>query len=161
RTGGDTRLYTPRRSARSRLGAAASCPFCADRPVGAVADRRSRTRFRAIENRIPVAPPRRPAGCGGGRVDRRSSSANRPVPSADRSRPYRGTCQRADARPDRQPGADPARPLMRIAVLVPAPDYPEPWRWTYDPQADALRRAGAEVEPIVWTAAGDLAGFDL
>jgi glutathione synthase/RimK-type ligase-like ATP-grasp enzyme len=50
---------------------------------------------------------------------------------------------------------------MRIAVLVPAPDYPEPWRWAYEPQAEALRQAGTEVEPIAWTAAGDLSGFDL
>ena len=50
---------------------------------------------------------------------------------------------------------------MRIAVLVPDPDYPEPWRWTYDPEAEALTQAGAEVTPIAWTEAGDLSGFDL
>ena len=50
---------------------------------------------------------------------------------------------------------------MRIAILVPAPDYPEPWRWTYDPQAEALAFGGAEVTPIVWTDAGDLSEFDL
>jgi len=50
---------------------------------------------------------------------------------------------------------------MRIAVLVPDPDYPEPWRWTYDPQAEALAAAGAEVEPVVWTQAADPSGFDL
>lgn len=50
---------------------------------------------------------------------------------------------------------------MRIAVLVPAPDYPEPWRWTYDPEAKALTDAGAEVTPIAWTEAGDLSGYDL
>ena len=50
---------------------------------------------------------------------------------------------------------------MHIAVLVPAPDYPEPWRWTYDPEAQALATAGAEVTPIAWTEAGDLSGFDL
>ena len=50
---------------------------------------------------------------------------------------------------------------MRIAVLVPDPDYPEPWRWTYDPEADALSSAGADVTPIAWTEAVDLSGFDL
>ncbi|MFL6722031.1 MAG: RimK family alpha-L-glutamate ligase [Sphingomonas sp.] len=50
---------------------------------------------------------------------------------------------------------------MRIAILVPAPDYPEPWRWTYDPEAAALVAAGAKVEPIAWTDAEDLSGFDL
>ena len=49
---------------------------------------------------------------------------------------------------------------MRIAVLVPAPDYPEPWRWAYDVEATALIDAGASVEPIVWSGAGDLGGFD-
>ena len=50
---------------------------------------------------------------------------------------------------------------MRIAVLVPDPDYPEPWRWTYEPQAAPLTEAGAKVEPIVWTEAGDMSAYDL
>ena len=50
---------------------------------------------------------------------------------------------------------------MQVAVLVPAPDYPEPWRWTYDPQAEALAVGGADVTPIAWTEAGDLSEFDL
>ena len=50
---------------------------------------------------------------------------------------------------------------MRIAILVPDPDYPEPWRWTYDPEAEALTSAGAEVTPVAWTEAGDLSTFDL
>ncbi|WP_155263181.1 ATP-grasp domain-containing protein [Sphingomonas segetis] len=50
---------------------------------------------------------------------------------------------------------------MRIAVLVPAPDYPEPWAWAYDIEADALRSAGAEIEPVAWTESGDLSAFDL
>lgn len=50
---------------------------------------------------------------------------------------------------------------MRIAILVPDPDYPEPWRWTFDPEAEALTSAGAEVTPIAWTEAGDLSSFDL
>jgi len=50
---------------------------------------------------------------------------------------------------------------MRIAVLVPTPDYPEPWRWAYDVEADALKNGGAEVEPVAWTDRGDLGAFDL
>lgn len=50
---------------------------------------------------------------------------------------------------------------MRIAILVPAPDYPEPFRWTYDPQAAALNAAGATVDPVAWTDADDLADYDL
>ncbi|HEX3677532.1 MAG TPA: hypothetical protein VHU79_09105 [Sphingomicrobium sp.] len=50
---------------------------------------------------------------------------------------------------------------MRIAVLVPAPDYPEPWRWAYDLEAAALRGAGASVEPVPWTEANELEHFDL
>jgi glutathione synthase/RimK-type ligase-like ATP-grasp enzyme len=50
---------------------------------------------------------------------------------------------------------------MRIAILVPAPDYPEPWRWTFDPQAAALTAAGASVEAVDWTNPGDLSVFDV
>jgi glutathione synthase/RimK-type ligase-like ATP-grasp enzyme len=50
---------------------------------------------------------------------------------------------------------------MRIAVLVPAPDYPEPWRWAYDVEAAALAAAGAMVEPVAWTKTDQLSGFDL
>lgn len=50
---------------------------------------------------------------------------------------------------------------MRIAVLVPDPAYPEPWRWTYDPESEALAAGGAEVEAVAWTEAGSLSGFDL
>lgn len=50
---------------------------------------------------------------------------------------------------------------MRIAVLVPAPDYPEPWSWAYDVEAGALAAAGAEVESVAWTDPADLSGFDL
>src|SRR3954469_9923206 len=94
-------------------------------------------------------------------MDRRPRRPHRPVPPAHRARPPRRQCQRTDARPDRGPGANSARTLMRIAILVPAPDYPEPWRWTYDPEAETLAAAGAEVTPIAWTEAGDLSGFDL
>jgi len=50
---------------------------------------------------------------------------------------------------------------MRIACLVPAPDYAEPWRWAFEPQAAALIAAGAAVEPVPWTETEDLSGFDL
>jgi len=50
---------------------------------------------------------------------------------------------------------------MRIAILVPDPDYPEPWQWTYDPEAAVLASGGADVIPIPWTEPGDLSGFDL
>jgi glutathione synthase/RimK-type ligase-like ATP-grasp enzyme len=50
---------------------------------------------------------------------------------------------------------------MRIAILVPDPDYPEPWRWAFDMEAQALIDAGAQVEPLPWTGADDLSRFDL
>ena len=50
---------------------------------------------------------------------------------------------------------------MRIAVLVPDPGYPEPWDWAYDVEADALTRAGAEVEPLPWTNVAEISEFDL
>jgi glutathione synthase/RimK-type ligase-like ATP-grasp enzyme len=50
---------------------------------------------------------------------------------------------------------------MRIAMLVPDSDYPEPWAWTFDPQAAALRAAGAEVEAVAWTEIGEVSSFDL
>jgi glutathione synthase/RimK-type ligase-like ATP-grasp enzyme len=50
---------------------------------------------------------------------------------------------------------------MRIAVLVPAPDYPEPWRWAFDVEAAALAASGAEVVPVPWTEASHIAEFDL
>ena len=72
-----------------------------------------------------------------------------------------GSVSRADAGADRQPGADPAFPLVRAAILTPAPDYPEDWDWAYDVEAAVLLRAGFEVEPRPWTEPGDLDGFDL
>jgi glutathione synthase/RimK-type ligase-like ATP-grasp enzyme len=50
---------------------------------------------------------------------------------------------------------------VRLAFLVPAPDYPEPWRWAFDAEAAALERRGVTVEPLAWTEAGDLRGYDL
>jgi glutathione synthase/RimK-type ligase-like ATP-grasp enzyme len=51
--------------------------------------------------------------------------------------------------------------MTRIAVLVPDPEYPEPWRWTYDPEAAALEAGGAEVEPVPWTELRDVSAYDL
>ena len=51
--------------------------------------------------------------------------------------------------------------MIKAAVLVPAPDYPEDWRWAYDGEADALSRAGMAVEPRPWSEPGDLTGFDV
>ena len=50
---------------------------------------------------------------------------------------------------------------MRLAVLVPEPDYPEPWRWAFDVEADALKEAGCSVDPVAWTAIDDVSGYDL
>lgn len=50
---------------------------------------------------------------------------------------------------------------MRLAMLVPAPDYPEPYGWAFEAQAEALRDAGAQVVPVPWTEPRDLTGFDL
>ena len=50
---------------------------------------------------------------------------------------------------------------MRLAFLVPDPDYPEAWDWAFDAEADALRKRGATVESVPWTRADDLSGYDL
>jgi glutathione synthase/RimK-type ligase-like ATP-grasp enzyme len=50
---------------------------------------------------------------------------------------------------------------MRAAVLVPAPDYPEPWDWAFDVEAAALTAGGIEVEAVPWTQTEDLSAFDL
>ena len=51
--------------------------------------------------------------------------------------------------------------MIKAAVLVPAPDYPEEWAWAYDVEADALARAGFAVEPMPWTETGELGEFDI
>jgi glutathione synthase/RimK-type ligase-like ATP-grasp enzyme len=50
---------------------------------------------------------------------------------------------------------------VRLAILVPAEGFAEPWRWAYDVEAEALERGGADVVPVPWTEAAELAGFDL
>ena len=51
--------------------------------------------------------------------------------------------------------------MIRAAVLVPAPDYPEDWAWAFDVQAAALERGGIRVEARPWNDPGDLTAFDL
>jgi glutathione synthase/RimK-type ligase-like ATP-grasp enzyme len=50
---------------------------------------------------------------------------------------------------------------VRLAFLVPAPDHPEPWRWAFDAEAEALRKRGVSVDPVAWTEAADLSSYDL
>ena len=50
---------------------------------------------------------------------------------------------------------------MRLAFLVPALDYAEEWRWAFDAEADALTAAGVLVDPVPWTRAGEITGYDL
>jgi glutathione synthase/RimK-type ligase-like ATP-grasp enzyme len=50
---------------------------------------------------------------------------------------------------------------VRVAFLVPAPDYPTEWSWAYNAEAPALEAAGIEVVPLPWTKTGDLSAFDL
>jgi glutathione synthase/RimK-type ligase-like ATP-grasp enzyme len=51
--------------------------------------------------------------------------------------------------------------MPRFAVLVPAPDFPEPWRWAFDVEAAVLAESGATIDAVPWTDAGDLRGYDL
>ena len=50
---------------------------------------------------------------------------------------------------------------MRLAFLVPDPDYPEEWDWAFDAEADALRQRGIEVDAVPWTGSRDLSAYDL
>ena len=50
---------------------------------------------------------------------------------------------------------------MRVAILVPDPDYSEPWHWAYDVEAEALARHGVTVDPVPWTDPDDLSYYDL
>jgi glutathione synthase/RimK-type ligase-like ATP-grasp enzyme len=50
---------------------------------------------------------------------------------------------------------------VRIAFLVPDPDYPADWHWAYDAEAGALVEAGISVEPVPWTDPREFSGFDL
>lgn len=46
--------------------------------------------------------------------------------------------------------------MKRIAVLVPAPDFPEEWDWAYGVEAAALEGARFAVEPRPWIEPGNL-----
>jgi glutathione synthase/RimK-type ligase-like ATP-grasp enzyme len=50
---------------------------------------------------------------------------------------------------------------MRLLFLTPAPDYPEDWRWAFEPQSKPLIARGAEVAAVAWSDADDLSGYDL
>jgi glutathione synthase/RimK-type ligase-like ATP-grasp enzyme len=50
---------------------------------------------------------------------------------------------------------------VRLAFLVPAPDYPEKWDWAFDAEAETLRKRGVEVDAVPWTESGDLSAYDL
>ena len=50
---------------------------------------------------------------------------------------------------------------MRFALLVPSADYGIDWRWAFDPQAEALREAGATVDAFPWTTGADFSHYDL
>jgi glutathione synthase/RimK-type ligase-like ATP-grasp enzyme len=50
---------------------------------------------------------------------------------------------------------------VRLAVLVPDPDYPEPWAWAFDVEADALKAAGCSVDAVAWTEIDDVSAYDL
>src|SRR5258708_19739990 len=82
-----------------------------------------------------------------------ASSSGAPGPKAMSAR----RCSpRSRARPASSLAAE-----VRIAVLVPAADYPEPWGSTFDVEAAALVTAGCTVDPIPWTQAADLSAYDL
>jgi hypothetical protein len=50
---------------------------------------------------------------------------------------------------------------LRVAILVPKPDYPEPWRWAFDVEAQALVDADCSVHAVPWTDLHDASEFDL
>jgi glutathione synthase/RimK-type ligase-like ATP-grasp enzyme len=50
---------------------------------------------------------------------------------------------------------------LRLAFLTPARDFPEAWQWAFDAEAKALADSGFAIEPIPWTEAEDLSGYDL
>ena len=50
---------------------------------------------------------------------------------------------------------------MRLAFLVPAPDFTEPWRWAFEAEAEALVAGGIAVDPVPWSEAAELGGYDL
>ena len=50
---------------------------------------------------------------------------------------------------------------MRLAFLVPEPNFHEAWDWAFEGMAAALVAAGLEVEARPWTEPGNLSAFNL
>ena len=50
---------------------------------------------------------------------------------------------------------------MKVALLTPAPGYPEPFAWAFDVEAEVLRKAGIEVVALPWTELDENHGCDL
>jgi len=50
---------------------------------------------------------------------------------------------------------------LRVAFLVPEPNFHEAWDWAFDREAAALAAAGLDVEAVSWTELGDVSDFDL
>lgn len=50
---------------------------------------------------------------------------------------------------------------LKLAFLVPDPDFAEEWRWAFDAEAAALVAGGVEVDPVPWTDPRDLTSYDL
>lgn len=50
---------------------------------------------------------------------------------------------------------------LKLAFLVPDPDYAEEWRWAFDAEAAALVAGGVEVDPVPWTEIRDFTAYDL
>ena len=50
---------------------------------------------------------------------------------------------------------------MRLAFLIPAPDFREDWHWAFDVEAEALAECGFDIDPVPWTDARDWSAYDL
>jgi glutathione synthase/RimK-type ligase-like ATP-grasp enzyme len=50
---------------------------------------------------------------------------------------------------------------LRVAFLVPEPNFHEAWDWAFEGEAAALVAAGLDVEARPWTEPGDLSAFDI
>jgi glutathione synthase/RimK-type ligase-like ATP-grasp enzyme len=50
---------------------------------------------------------------------------------------------------------------VKVAFLVPEPNFHEAWDWAFEGEAAALVAAGLEVEARPWTEAGNLSEFDV
>ena len=132
--------------------------------MGAAADRRPGARFRAIAHRFPVAAADQAARRRGRAMGRqpgargsRSSASCSPA-RAPRARSARRCWRRS---PTRRGSCSPARPL-RLAFLMPEPEFPEAWDWAFDGEAEALARARlCSRSDRRGPKRGDLSGYDL